>query len=47
MDNFDVIFGANFTTTTKTLCDYKALNKMTIKNKYSVPNAEDLFNKLE
>ncbi|CAA6674556.1 unnamed protein product [Spirodela intermedia] len=29
------------------LCvDYKALNKMTIKNKYSVPNAEDLFNKL-
>lgn len=26
--------------------DYRALNKVTVKNKYPVPNIEDLFDRL-
>ena len=32
---------------TYTMCvDYRALNKMTIKNRFPVPRVEDLFDKL-
>ena len=41
-----VIFVKNKDGTLRLCIDYRQLNKMTIKNRYSLPHIDDLFNQL-